>query len=93
MKILGGSFSAVWTPLIARVGAFFSMFRDLQDFHSFAPLHIQKFNNMSLFFSRCFHLFFKMCIFLLKFVVFQTDFDENFREEEVTKFGEIFRNS
>ena len=28
-------FSAVWTATIARVGSFFSIFRDLQDLHSF----------------------------------------------------------
>ena len=33
-----GPFSSVSTFLIARVGAFFSIFRDLQDCHSFAPL-------------------------------------------------------
>ena len=38
-----GSFSAVSTPLIARIGAFFSIFRDLQDYHTFAPLRPQHF--------------------------------------------------
>ena len=38
IETLEGSFSAGSTPLIARVGAFFSIFRDLQDLHSFAPL-------------------------------------------------------
>ena len=38
------SFSSVSTPPIARVGAFFSILRDLQDFHSFAPLRIQNFS-------------------------------------------------
>ena len=33
-----GSFSSVSTLLLARVGAFFSIFRDLQDCHTFAPL-------------------------------------------------------
>ena len=42
-----GSFSAVWVPTIARVGAFFQIFRDLQDSHSFAPLHTQIFVNFS----------------------------------------------
>ena len=37
------SFSSVSTPPIARVGAFFSIFRDLQDFHAFAPLRAQNF--------------------------------------------------
>ena len=34
-QILRSSFSSVWTATIARVGAFFSVFRDLQDLHSF----------------------------------------------------------
>ena len=33
-----GSFSSVSTLLIARVGAFFSIFQDLQDCYTFAPL-------------------------------------------------------
>ena len=37
-QTLEGSFSAVSRPPIARVGAFFSIFRDLQNFHAFAPL-------------------------------------------------------
>ena len=37
IETLEGSFSAVSTATIARVGAFFSIFRDLQDVHSFAP--------------------------------------------------------
>ena len=40
-QILRGSFSAVWTATIARVGAFFSIFRDLQDYHPFAPFRSQ----------------------------------------------------
>ena len=43
-QTLEGSFSAVSRPPIARVGAFFTIFRDLQDFHPFAPLRIQNFN-------------------------------------------------
>ena len=38
IETLEGSFSSVSTPLMTRVGAFFSIFRDLQDLHSFAPL-------------------------------------------------------
>ena len=45
-KTLGGSFSSVWTATIARVGAFFSIFRDLQDLHSFVPLQTQKFSKI-----------------------------------------------
>ena len=43
-QILRGSFSAVWTATIARVVAIFSIFRDLQDLHSFAPLRPQNFS-------------------------------------------------
>ena len=38
LKLLFGSFSAVWTATIARKDAFCRDFRDLQDLHSFAPL-------------------------------------------------------
>merc|ERR1711904_283738 len=38
------SFSSVSTPPIARVGACFSTFRELQDFHAFAPLRTQNFS-------------------------------------------------
>ena len=41
-----GPFSAVWTATIARVGAFWSIFRDLQDMQAFAPLQIQKFSKI-----------------------------------------------
>ena len=62
----GGSFSAVSKPPIARVGAFFSIFRDLQDSHAFAPRQNQ---NLSIFFKfsqnfNDFSRFFKM---LMKF--------------------------
>ena len=41
IETLEGSFSAVWTATIARVVAFFHIFRDLQDLHAFAPLQTQ----------------------------------------------------
>ena len=44
-----GSFSAVSTFLIARVGAFFRIFINLQDLHSFAPLRTQNFSKISRF--------------------------------------------
>ena len=40
------SFSAVSTATIARNGAFFHIFRDLQDFHTFAPLRTQNFEQI-----------------------------------------------
>ena len=54
---LEGSFSSVWTPPIARVGAFYSIFRDLQDLHSFAPLRPEKFSNFSARILLIFHNF------------------------------------
>ena len=38
---LDGSFSAVWTATIASKDAFFCIFHNLQDLHSFAPLQSQ----------------------------------------------------
>ena len=75
---LEGSFSAVSTATIARVGAFFQIFRDLQDLHAFAPLQTQ---NISYFhqkfedFSSNFRNFANVHLF---FFVFLTDFDEIF---------------
>ena len=70
-----GSFSAVWVPTIARVGAFFHIFRDLQDSHSFAPLHTQIFVNFSFLFLQIFstkvHHFLRM---LNQFHVFSSRF-------------------
>ena len=47
-QILNGPFSAVSTATIARIGAFFSVFRILQDSHTFAPLRTQNFSKFSL---------------------------------------------
>ena len=44
VQTLQSSFSAVSTPQTARVSAFFSIFGDLQDSHSFAPLQSQFFS-------------------------------------------------
>ena len=43
-QTLEGSFSAVSKPIVARNAAFFSIFRDLQDLQSFAPLRSPKFS-------------------------------------------------
>ena len=45
-QTLEGSFSAVSKPIVARNGAFFSIFRDLQDLQSFAPLRSQNFSKI-----------------------------------------------
>ena len=76
-----GSFSAVWVPTIARVGAFFHIFRDLQDSHSFAPLHTQIFVNFSFLFLQFFPPnFIIFCEFWINFTCFRADFDENLSE-------------
>ena len=46
-ETLEGSFSAVSTPMFATKYSFCSIFRDLQDLHSFALLRIQKFRKSS----------------------------------------------
>ena len=43
-QTLEGSFSAVSTPNFATKASFFSIFRDLQDLQSFAPLRSPKFS-------------------------------------------------
>ena len=53
-QTLEGSFSAVSTPNFATKASFFSIFRDLQDLQSFAPLRSQNCNkNLSNFFQFC----------------------------------------
>ena len=67
-QTLEGSFSAVSTATIATKYSFCRVFRDLQDLHSFAPLHIQ---NLQIFWVSIF--FRKMsgfCQFSLKLVIF-----------------------
>ena len=71
------------------------MFRDLQDLHSFAPLHSQKFKKCASFFKTIFaannNEFRKFCECVLNFVVFHTNIEENFSEfHEILK---IFRLS
>ena len=76
IETLEGSFSAASTATIARVGAFFSIFRDLQDFHSFAPLRIQNFKK-----KKCciFSAFLpKFCKILVKNCSILTKFQQNF---------------
>ena len=70
-----GSFSAVSTPPIARVGAFFSIFRDLQDFHSFAPLRIQNFSKKR---ASFFHIFTEISQNFTKFRSKSIEFQRNF---------------
>ena len=71
-------------------GAFFSIFRDLQDYHTFAPLRPQNFSKCSLKnyqnFAKLFCKFsWNFCKFQSKSIIFRVDFDEILSE-----FQEIF---
>ena len=81
IETLEGSFSSVSTPLIARVGALFSVFRDIQDLHS---LHSSKPRNSVEFVDFFGEVanFYDFC----DFVVFRPDFGEILSE-----FHEKFR--
>ena len=84
-QTLEGSFSAVSTATIARVVAFFRIFRDLQDVHSFAPLQNQNFSKFRIFseilrdFSQFLRIFQNVIVFLLKFDQNFSDFNESWR--------------
>ena len=68
-QTLEGSFSAVWTAAIARKDAFCSIFRDLQDLHSFPPLQSQILQIFRDFFRENFRIFSDFCKILLNFCV------------------------
>ena len=53
-QTLDGSFSSVSRPIFAPKYLFFSIFRDLQDLHTSAPLQIQNFRKFSSIFFRIF---------------------------------------
>ena len=76
-----GSFSAVSKPIFATKYSFCSIFRDLQDYHSFAPLPIQNFSKIS---SESFCNFEK---FRRKFTIFQN------LHRIFADFSMIFKNS
>ena len=83
-----GSLSAGSTAKIATKYSFFQVFRDLQDFHTFAPLRSQKFSEKPSKFLLEFFRFFR--VFRWKFAIFLQKFDEilpEFRRnvEEMTK--------
>ena len=81
---LDGSFSSVSRPPIARVGAFFTVFRDLQDCHSFAPLRIQNFSkNLPKIFHNFTDFLQNFAKFLSKFGQISTKFHQNFTARKV----------
>ena len=87
-QIVRGSFSAVSTATIATKYSFCSIFRDLQDFHTFAPLRSQNFSGKpSKFFAGNFSFFSR---FSMDFANFLRNFDEMLPEfhrnvQEMTK--------
>merc|ERR1711938_300170 len=62
-----GSFSAVSTPICASKYSFFSIFQDLQDLHTFAPVGTQIFEEICPKFSKFCEKFFKILKFLMNF--------------------------
>ena len=83
-ETLAGSFSSVSKPIFATKVSFCSIFRDLQDLHSFAPVETQNFYKNS---YENLLIFSKKSTFFIKFIVFRTGFDENSLE-----FQHFFRN-
>ena len=73
-----GSFSAVWTATIASKDAFFCIFRDLQDLHSFAPLQSQILQIFRNFFRENFRIFSDFCKILLNFCEISTEINNIF---------------
>ena len=91
-QISEGSFSAVSTPIFATRYSFFSIFRDLQDYHSFAPLRYQ---NLLIFFQnfaknqRIFEIFRKILLKSFDICYFRRVFHgfcRNFTEIQCQKF-------
>ena len=78
-QTLEGSFSSVSTPIFATKYSFFSIFQDLQDSLTFAPLRIQNTRkNSSNFFEFLLEFLQKIIIFRQIFIEFESDFDDFF---------------
>ena len=95
LKNKNGPFSSIWTATIARVGSFFSIFREQQDLQSFAPLRPQKFRKKSSDFFARMKFSFSFLQNSMNFIIFLLNFDEilsEFHEElrEITKIPDIF---
>ena len=75
---LESSFLAVSVPIFATKYAFFSIFRDLQDCHTFAPIETENLNKIS---SNCFAFlqdFLQKSLFFYDFHWFSSRFWSNF---------------
>ena len=81
-RTLEGSFSSVSTPNFTSDSSFFSIFRDLSDSHSFAPLQIQNLQIFSILnlpkFLRIFAILQTFAEFSLFFFEILTEFCRNF---------------
>ena len=79
-QTLKGSFSAVSTATIATKYSFFQVFRDLQDFHTFAPLRSQNFSkNRQVFYGMKKKHFIRVFQWILRFGAFWGDFARMFK--------------
>ena len=91
-QTLRGSFSAVSTATIATKYSFFQVFRDLQDYYTFASLRSQKFSEKPSNFCWKFFVFFaffdEICDFSAKF---WWNFAREKREKICRNFTEMFR--
>ena len=83
-----GSFPAVSKPIFTSKYSFCSIFRDLQDSHTFAPFQVQIFNKFSSNFSLIFLKNCKILLFSINFFIFHADFDGFFSE-----FHDFFQKS
>ena len=72
-----GSFSAVSTATIASKDAFFSIFRNLQDLHSFAPLQYYILHMFRKFFRGNFRISPDFCTRLLNFCEISAKINKN----------------
>ena len=84
-----GPFSAVSTFQIARLGSFSSIFRDLHDVHSFAPVQSQKFSNFTSIFKNDFNVHLAICF---RFFISLPFFEHIDSDETPSEFHEISRN-
>ena len=77
-RSLESSLAAVSTPIFATKASFFSIFRELHDLHTFAPLQSQNFQNFAQHFGENFEIFkssfAKFCWYVLKSVIFRREF-------------------
>ena len=72
-QTLEGSFSSVSKPIFASKYSFFCIFRDLQDFHTFAPFQTQILQIFAPF-RKILWIFAKFLEFLLNFAIFRRKF-------------------